>query len=260
MRRGARPCQGPRSGPAAAGFPARIFWPSVNRFPCGRTTFSAGNRMFHPRWPGPVTTVRGKATPACPVQGRVRSVRPAGRVGKEVTREPEELPAVRPPIPAARRRGGRPAGRRRCRHHLRRRGAGRGPDHPLGGGAACAALVARQQARGSVDYPASEVEPYVAADPADPRHLVGSAQQDRWNDGGSNGLTDVVSRDGGATWTPAAAQPRFSICAGAPAGSPGYFQRTTDPWVSFSADGRVVYSIADSFNADGPASAGRARS
>ncbi|ADJ45062.1 BNR/Asp-box repeat-containing protein [Amycolatopsis mediterranei S699] len=130
------------------------------------------------------------------------------------------------------------------------------PDHPLGGGAACAPLVAQQQARGSVNYPASEVEPYVAADPADPRHLVGSAQQDRWNDGGSNGLTNVVSRDGGATWTPAAAQPRFSICAGAAAGSPGYFQRTTDPWVSFSADGRVVYSIADSFNADGPAFGG----
>ncbi|WP_410671499.1 sialidase family protein [Amycolatopsis sp. cmx-4-68] len=130
------------------------------------------------------------------------------------------------------------------------------PDHPLGAGAACAALVARHEALGSVNYPASEVEPYVAADPANPLHLVGSAQQDRWNDGGSNGLTNVVSRDGGLTWSTAAAQPVFSICAGATPGSPGYFHRATDPWTSFSADGRVVYSIADSFDAHGPAFGG----
>lgn len=128
------------------------------------------------------------------------------------------------------------------------------PDHPLG--ANCAALVAQQEAQGSVNYPASEVEPYVAANPRNPRHLVGSAQQDRWNDGGSNGLTNVVSRDGGVTWTPAAQQPAFSICEGAAPGSPGYFQRATDPWTSFSADGSVVYSISDSFNANGPAFGG----
>ena len=130
------------------------------------------------------------------------------------------------------------------------------PDNPLGAGAACAALVAQQQAQGSVNYPASEVEPYLAANPANPQHLVGSAQQDRWNDGGSNGLTNVVSRDGGLTWSLAATQPKFSICTGATAGSPGYFHRATDPWTSFSADGRVVYSIADSFNANGPAFGG----
>src|SRR5205807_8271851 len=55
------------------------------------------------------------------------------------------------------------------------------PDNPLGGGAVCAALVAQQEALGSLNYPASEVEPYVAANPANPQHLVGSAQQDRWN-------------------------------------------------------------------------------
>ena len=126
------------------------------------------------------------------------------------------------------------------------------PDNPLGGSAACAALVARQEALGSTNFPDAEVEPYVAVDPANPMHLIGSVQQDRWNDGGANGLTNVVSTNGGATWTLAAGQPAFSICEGATPGSPGFLDRSTDPWVSFSADGQVAYSIGDSFNANGP--------
>jgi hypothetical protein len=126
------------------------------------------------------------------------------------------------------------------------------PDNPLGGNPTCAALVASQQAQGSVNYPDAEVEPYVAVDPTNPMHLIGTVQQDRWNDGGANGLTNVVSTNGGASWSLAASQPQFTICAGAQPGSPGFFQRATDPWVSFSADGTVAYSIADSFNANGP--------
>jgi hypothetical protein len=126
------------------------------------------------------------------------------------------------------------------------------PDNPLGGSSACAALVAQQQAKGSINYPDAEVEPYVAVDPTNPQHLLGSVQQDRWNDGGSNGLTNVVSTNGGASWTLAAGQPQFSICEGATSGSAGFFNRATDPWVSFSSDGHVAYSISDSFNANGP--------
>ena len=117
---------------------------------------------------------------------------------------------------------------------------------------ACRQLVAQQTALGSVNFPDAEVEPFVAVDPTNGLHLVASFQQDRWNDGGSNGLTNVVSTDGGKTWTLARQQPTFSICAGATPGSAGFFQRATDPWVSFSADGKIAYSIADSFNADGP--------
>ena len=130
------------------------------------------------------------------------------------------------------------------------------PDNPLGGNPTCAALVAKHTALGSVNYPDAEVEPYIAVDPTNPQHLIGSVQQDRWNDGGANGLTNVVSTDGGATWGLAAGQPQFTICAGAPSGSPGFFDRATDPWVSFSADGQVAYSISDSFNANGPAFGG----
>ncbi len=131
------------------------------------------------------------------------------------------------------------------------------PDNPLGASsAACSNLVARSTAAGSVNYPGAEVEPHVAADPTNPSHLVGAVQQDRWNDGGSNGLTAVYSTDGGSTWHLAASQPQVSICAGATPGSPGYFDRATDPWVSFSADGKIAYLISDSFNANGPAFGG----
>jgi len=126
------------------------------------------------------------------------------------------------------------------------------PDNPLGGSATCAALVAQQTKLGSVNFPDAEVEPMIAVDPTNPQHLVGSVQQDRWNDGGSNGLTNVVSTNGGASWSLAAGQPAFSVCAGAASGSAGFFNRATDPWVSFSSDGQVAYSISDSFNANGP--------
>src|SRR6266571_6842918 len=126
------------------------------------------------------------------------------------------------------------------------------PDNPLGGNPTCAALVAQQTALGSTNFPDAEVEPQVAVDPTNPMHLIGSVQQDRWNDGGANGLTNLVSTDGGASWHLAAGQPQFTICAGAQPGSPGFFDRATDPWVGFSADGQVAYSISDSFNADGP--------
>src|SRR5436305_13515509 len=72
------------------------------------------------------------------------------------------------------------------------------PDNPLGGGAACAALVAQSEALGSVNSPAAEVEPSVASDPAAPLHLVGSFQQARCNDGGANALPNVVPHDAGA--------------------------------------------------------------
>jgi BNR/Asp-box repeat len=129
-------------------------------------------------------------------------------------------------------------------------------DNPLAVSPGCAALVAQQTAAGSTNYPDAEVEPYVSADPTNPNHLVASFQQDRWNDGGANGLTNVVSQDGGKTWTLATTQPAFSVCEGATPGSAGDFNRATDPWTSFSSDGKTVYSISDSFNANGPAFGG----
>src|SRR5579864_1053198 len=92
------------------------------------------------------------------------------------------------------------------------------PDDPLATTTACKALVQQQVANGSVNFNDGEVEPFVAVDPTNSQRLIGAFQQDRWNDGGSNGLTTAVSSNGGKSWTLAAQQPLFSTCAGAPAG------------------------------------------
>jgi Neuraminidase (sialidase) len=91
-----------------------------------------------------------------------------------------------------------------------------------------------------------EVEPSVAVDPTNPAHLVGAWQQDRWSNGGANGIATAASFDGGATW--ALGTPQFSLCSGGTAGNGGDYQRATDPWVTFAADG-TVFQIALMFDA-----------
>ena len=61
-------------------------------------------------------------------------------------------------------------------------------------------------------------------------------QQDRWNDGGSHGNLAGYSFDGGTTWGHSA--PAFSRCAGG-TGDTGGYERGTDPWLSFSPNGRL---------------------
>jgi hypothetical protein len=94
----------------------------------------------------------------------------------------------------------------------------------------CAAVDGAQTAQVSstFNYLNSEEEPNVAVDPTDNAHLVGTWQEDRWNDGGANGLATGYSTDGGTTWSSAQGLP-FTECAGA--GSLSY-QRASDPWVS----------------------------
>ncbi len=67
--------------------------------------------------------------------------------------------------------------------------------------AGCTAdLVDLQRALGSVDYPNSEVEPYLAVNPTNPNNLIAVWQQDRWDDSGSRGNLAEVSFDGGNSW------------------------------------------------------------
>src|SRR5436189_1479244 len=47
----------------------------------------------------------------------------------------------------------------------------------------------------------SEVEPFVAVDPSNPDVRIGAWQQDRWSNGGSQGLVTATSTNGGASWT-----------------------------------------------------------
>ncbi len=87
------------------------------------------------------------------------------------------------------------------------------------------------------------MEPFLAVDPKDSRHLIGGWQQDRWSSGGANGLVSGVSFDGGSTWTRNGA--RFSRCSG------GDYQRASDPWVSFGPDG-TAWQIGLTFDGNGP--------
>lgn len=86
----------------------------------------------------------------------------------------------------------------------------------------------------------SEVEPWVDVNPADPANVVGAFQQDRWSNGGARGLVAAVSFDGGTRWTTRVI-PGITLCSG------GIYDRSTDPWVSFSPNG-VVHQLALSFN------------
>src|SRR5881397_2277531 len=80
----------------------------------------------------------------------------------------------------------------------------------------------------------SEVEPFVAVNPANPSNIVGVFQQDRWS-------------NGGATWTESWAH--FSVCSGGTAANAGNYDRASDPWVTFAPNGDV-YQISLSASAD----------
>jgi BNR repeat-like domain len=99
----------------------------------------------------------------------------------------------------------------------------------------------------------SEVEPYVSVNPRNPLNLVGVWQQDRWSNGGAQGLGTGVSFDGGVTWKQSYLP--YSRCAGGTVANGGDYNRASDPWVSFSPNG-VVHQMAlavsgEAFEADG---------
>jgi hypothetical protein len=93
---------------------------------------------------------------------------------------------------------------------------------------------------GGTNYPNAEVEPHLAVNPLDPNHLIASWQQDRWSNGAARGVVTAASFDGGRTWSRRAMP--FSQCGGGTAANGGNFERATDPWVAFGADG-TAYSM-----------------
>jgi len=103
----------------------------------------------------------------------------------------------------------------------------------------------------SVNYQNAEVETHVAVNPTNADNVVAFWQQDRWNDGGSHGNLAGFSTDGGMTWGHSA--PAFSNCAGGTGDSGGY-ERATDPWVSFSPNGRL-HAITIGFDNSTPRNA-----
>ena len=103
-------------------------------------------------------------------------------------------------------------------------------------GASPLAACLGDQVGSGVNYPGSEVEPWLTVNPSDPDNLIGAWQQDRWNNGGSKGLVTARSTDGGQTWT-LNANTKSSICTGGTAANGGNYERASDPWVDVSPDG-----------------------
>ncbi len=97
-------------------------------------------------------------------------------------------------------------------------------------------------------YPNSVLETSLAIDPTNPQHLVAAWQQDRFSNVGSSGLGSAVSRDGGRTWTESLAP--FTRCQGGNAQNGGDYERASDPWVTFAANGDV-YQMALVFDQAG---------
>jgi hypothetical protein len=92
----------------------------------------------------------------------------------------------------------------------------------------------QERAFGSIVYPSTAIEPWVAVDPTDASRLLVGHQQDRWDDGGARGLVGVVSNDGGSTWTDTIPS-NVTECTG---GNP---DRASDPWTAFANDGTAFF-------------------
>jgi hypothetical protein len=101
-------------------------------------------------------------------------------------------------------------------------------------------------------YPNAEVEPWVAVNPRDPRHIVGVWQQDRYSNGGARSLLAAVSFNGGKNWQISMAP--ISRCSGGNPQNGGDYERASDPWVTFAPNGDV-YQIAIAFNDSNPINA-----
>jgi hypothetical protein len=100
---------------------------------------------------------------------------------------------------------------------------------------------------GETLYRDAEEEPWVEVNPTNPNNILAVWQQDRWSNGGALGLVTGVSHNGGATWT--TNFPHFSICAGGTPANGGDFERSSDPWVTFSPNGTAYQiSLSVSFN------------
>jgi BNR repeat-like domain len=93
-------------------------------------------------------------------------------------------------------------------------------------------------------YTNTAVEPYLVANPFNGMNLIAAWQQDRWSNGGAQGLMLASSLDGGSSWTLTTAP--FSRCTGGNASNFGDYARATDPWLTVSPNG-YVYALSLSF-------------
>jgi len=84
--------------------------------------------------------------------------------------------------------------------------------------------------------PDSEVEPFLAVNPTNPKNLVAVWQQDRWTTLSSRGQVVGTSFDGGLSWTVVTAT-KNSFCTGGTLDNHGWSFRSNTPWLSFASNG-----------------------
>lgn len=94
-------------------------------------------------------------------------------------------------------------------------------------------------------YTNAEVEPHLAINPTNPNNLIASWQQDRWSDGGAQGVGVGYSLDGGTTWVTRTLP--ASRCGGGNLSNNADYARATDPWVTFSPNG-TAYQMSLAIN------------
>jgi hypothetical protein len=89
---------------------------------------------------------------------------------------------------------------------------------------------------GGTNFVNSEVEPWLSVDPSNANVMIGAWQQDRWSNGGSEGLVTATSTNGGTSWT-VNANTKSTKCSGGTAANGGSYERASDPWVAISPNG-----------------------
>ena len=93
-------------------------------------------------------------------------------------------------------------------------------------------------------YVNTAAEPFLAVSRVNSMNFVAAWQQNRWSDGGAQGLNLAASSDGGQTWTLSNAP--FSRCTGGTSANGGDYARATDVWLSASPNG-TMYALSLSF-------------
>lgn len=95
------------------------------------------------------------------------------------------------------------------------------------------------------NFPNTEVEPWVDANPFNPLALVAGWQQDRWSNGGARSLLSAYSRNGGLSWKRVIV-PGINKCTG---GTGDFaYDRSSDPWVAVSPNGTSYFMSLSFFN------------
>jgi hypothetical protein len=112
----------------------------------------------------------------------------------------------------------------------------RGPLVQVSGASPIAACDGDDGNIGGTNFTNSEVEPWLSVDPSNPDVMIGAWQQDRWSNGGSEGLVTATSTNGGAGWT-VNAKTKSTKCTGGTPANGGNYERATDPWVAISPNG-----------------------